>query len=119
MPLNHYYDLNNNNYPHDQTNMFYSSGQQPIAPSTINNQQHALLGPRFSGGNVNPNVLMLPPNQHPRSGGSLPDLRNENVFSNATNNHSHNHYQQPFFTTAPASHSTNNDDLYALVSLGC
>ncbi|CAF1055151.1 unnamed protein product [Adineta ricciae] len=114
MPVNHYYDLNNNNYPHDQTNMFYSSGQQPIAPSTITNQQHALLGPRFSGGNVNPNVLMLPPNQHPRSGGSLPDLRNENVFSNTTNNHSHNHYQQPFFNTAPASHSTNNDDLYAL-----
>jgi hypothetical protein len=78
---NHYYDLNNNNYMNDRTNVFYPPLQQNVGSSTTNNS-HTLLGTRYSGENSYSNVLMLPPNQHSRNGGSLPDLRAGNIYNN-------------------------------------
>jgi hypothetical protein len=97
---NHHYDLNNNNYANDPNNMFYPPiSQQNMGSSPTNN---ALLGPRYSGGNVNSNVLMLPPNQNPRgNGGSLPDLRLGSVYNNNNNNQ-----QISFSTAVPSQTST-------------
>jgi hypothetical protein len=74
----------------------------PIGPTTSlpsstmvsnpSNNTHTLLGPRYSGGSTGSNVLMLPPNHHPR-GGSLPDLRTDN---------SYHHQQQISFSTTPS-----------------
>ncbi|CAF0742952.1 unnamed protein product [Adineta steineri] len=102
----HQFDLNHNinpNYMNGRTNMGYSLAQmatpigptaslptQPVASAPSNNT-HTLLGPRYSGGSTGSNVLMLPPNHHPR-GGSLPDLRTENTF----------HHQQVSFSTTPS-----------------
>ncbi|CAF1098707.1 unnamed protein product [Rotaria sordida] len=99
--LNHNLNYNlNHNYINGRTNVVYPLSQiatpigpttslptQPIVSSPPNNT-HTLLGPRYSSGS---NVLMLPPNHHPR-GGSLPDLRTENAF----------HHQQVSFSTAPS-----------------
>lgn len=100
-----YFDLNNNNFPNNGTNTFYQSPQtlsipqQNVAAST-NNAPHSLLGPRYSGGNITPNVLMLPPTQNSRAnGGSLPDLRFGSAFMNGNN-------QQAAFSIVPSSAST-------------
>jgi len=90
----HYYDLNNNNYVNDRTNQFYPPILQQNVGSSTTDTPHTLLGPRYSGGNTNSNVLMLPPNQNLRGGGSLPDLRTGNVYNN--NN------QQISFSTVPS-----------------
>ncbi|CAF1204810.1 unnamed protein product [Adineta steineri] len=120
---NHYYDLNNNNnYCDDQGNMFYLSAQQPIASSssTNNNNTHTQLGPRFSCGNNNSNVLMLPPNQNSRigNGGSLPDLRNGNVYNNQqlsfSTNQSQQQQQQQHFLRSPSPQENGDGDLFAL-----
>jgi hypothetical protein len=102
----HQFDLNHNlnhNYINGRTNMNYSLAQMatPIGPTTSlpsstmisnpSNNTHTLLGPRYSGGSTGSNVLMLPPNHHPR-GGSLPDLRTENSY----------HHQQVSFSTTPS-----------------
>ncbi|CAF2494030.1 unnamed protein product [Rotaria sp. Silwood2] len=125
----HQFDLNHNlnhNYMNGGANIVYSLSQiaTPIGPTTSlptqpivsspSNNTHTLLGPRYSGGS---NVLMLPPNHHPR-GGSLPDLRTENAF----------HHQQISFSTTPSPPTSTtqhffrssslqkngDDDLYAL-----
>jgi len=130
----HQFDLNHNinhNYNNGRTNVVYSLSQMatPIGPttslptqpvaSTPSHNTHVLLGPRYSGGSTGSNVLMLPPNHHPR-GGSLPDLRTENTF----------HHQPLSFSTTPSpptsitqhffrssSPQQNGDgDLYALVN---
>ena len=82
-PHQHHYDLNNNNYPNDRTNLFYPSMQQQnIESSTANTIHHTHLGSQNNPDN-NPNVLLLPPNQHPLyGGGSLPDLRFGNIYNN-------------------------------------
>jgi hypothetical protein len=89
----HHYDLNNNNYVNDRTNQYYPSIPQQNIGSSTTDTPHALLGPRFSGENNNSNVLMLPPNQNIRGGGSLPDLRTGNVYNNN---------QQISFSTVPS-----------------
>ena len=89
-----YYDLNNNNYRNGQTNLFYSQaeGQSMQQQTMVSNNTHMQLGARYSGGTHNSNVLMLPPNQYPRGGGSLPDLRVDNGYNN----------QQTSFSTVPS-----------------
>jgi hypothetical protein len=76
--------------------MFYTPmSQQNMGTSFTTN--NTLLGPRYSGGNMNSNVLMLPQNQNQRAnGGSLPDLRLGSVYNNNNNNQ-----QIPFPTNAP------------------
>lgn len=99
----HQFDLNHN-YHNGRTNPVYPLSQMatPFGPTTslpnppiVSNPAtaipHATLGPRYSGGSTGSNVLMLPPNHHPR-GGSLPDLRTENSF----------HHQQVSFSTVPS-----------------
>jgi hypothetical protein len=80
----HNYDLNNNNnnYVNDRTNYFYSTVPQQNIGSSTTHTPHTLLGPRYSSGNNNSNVLMLPPNQNLRNGGSLPDLRVGSLYNN-------------------------------------
>ena len=104
-PQHHQLDLNHSlhhNYANGRTNVHYPSSQVPtqgtpatsLAAQTIgssSNHAHAALGPRYSGGSTGSNVLMLPPNHHPR-GGSLPDLRTGNAF----------HPQQSSFSTTPS-----------------
>jgi hypothetical protein len=102
----HQFDLNHNlnhNYNNGRTNIVYPLSQiaTPIGPtislptqpvvSSPSHNTHTLLGPRYSGGSTGSNVLMLPPNHHPR-GGSLPDLRTENAY----------HHQQLSFSTTPS-----------------
>jgi hypothetical protein len=102
----HQFDLNHNlnhNYINGRANVVYPLSQipTPIGPTvslptqtvglSISNNTHTLLGPRYSGGSTGSNVLMLPPNHHPR-GGSLPDLRTGNGFQ----------HQQSSFSTTPS-----------------
>jgi hypothetical protein len=98
----HQFDFNHN-YNNGRSNLAYplSHIPTPIAPTTSlptqpivsspSNNTHTLLGPRYSGGSTGSNVLMLPPNHHPR-GGSLPDLRTGNAI----------HHQQLSFSTTPS-----------------
>ena len=86
-PPQHLYDLNNNNdyandhiYSHPSASIVTTSMPQQTVASSPLQTYHTLLGPRYSGGNNTSNVLMLPPNQHPRGGGSLPDLRTGDVY---------------------------------------
>lgn len=94
----------NHNYHNGRTNVVYPLSQmatpfgptmslpsQPVVSNPTTNMPHAMLGPRYSGGSTGSNVLMLPPNHHPR-GGSLPDLRTDNSL----------HHQQISFSTAPS-----------------
>ena len=91
----------------------------PIEPTQSvpsSNNTHVLLGARSSSGS---NVLMLPPNHHPR-GGSLPDLRSENSFH-------HPQLSSSTISSPPTStplqtifrlsslQKNGNDDLYILV----
>jgi hypothetical protein len=88
----HQYDLNNNNYTNDRTNVCYlPMPQQNIGASTTNPNTHTI---RYGCGNHNSNVLMLPPNHQSRGGGSLPDLRLGSVYN--TNN------QQLSYSTVPS-----------------
>jgi hypothetical protein len=108
------YDFNNNHhYSHEQINLMHPLSQIPMpqqpttttttttaSSSSSHNHSHTPLGPRYSGGNSSSNVLMLPPNQHPRGGGSLPDLRMGDM-------NQHHHYQVSFSTTpSPPSSAT-------------
>ena len=98
----HQFDFNHN-YNNGRSNVVYPLSQMatPIGPTTSlptqpnvslqSNNTHTLLGPRYSGGSTGSNVLMLPPNHHPR-GGSLPDLRTGNGI----------HHQQSSFSTTPS-----------------
>jgi len=94
----------NHNYHNGRTNVVYPLSQmatpfgpttslpnQPIVSNPTTNMPHVMLGPRYSGGSTGSNVLMLPPNHHPR-GGSLPDLRTDNSL----------HHQQISFSTTPS-----------------
>ena len=111
-PSPHQYDLNNNNhnYIHEQVNPNYSMTSAPVmtmpqqttVSSTTNHQNHAQLGLRYSGGNSSSNVLMLPPSQGPRGGGSLPDLRTDNNFQQTLNS----------FLTMPGTGSTNGAEQF-------
>ncbi|CAF1025535.1 unnamed protein product [Rotaria sordida] len=114
-----YYDLNNNNYTNNETNIFYPSiqtlsvPQQTIIPSTTNN---TILNTRYNNVNNNSNILMLPPNQHARNGGSLPDLRCGNVYNNNNNNNqqlsSTSMTQQ--FLRSPSPQQNSDGDLFVL-----
>ena len=129
------YDFNNNHhYPQEQINMMHPLSQIPMpqqqqqptttAPSSSHNHSHTPLGPRYSGGNSSSNVLMLPPNQNPRGGGSLPDLRMGDM------NHHHHHHQVSYSTTpsppssatqrlfrSPSSEQNNEADLFIWVNI--
>jgi hypothetical protein len=118
----YYYDLNNNNYANGSTNAFYpptqSFPQQTMMSPTTNNT-HTLLGPRYSSGTNNSNVLMLPPNQNPRGGGSLPDLRVGNGYNNQQTSFSTvpsppTSTQQQFFRSSSPQQNSDGD-LYVLV----
>jgi hypothetical protein len=102
---NHQFDFNHN-YNNGRSNVAYPLSQmltpiglgpttslptQPVVSLQQSNNTHALLGPRYSGGSTGSNVLMLPPNHHPR-GGSLPDLRTGNGIL----------HQQSSFSTTPS-----------------
>lgn len=116
----HQFDFNHNlnhNYMNGRTNVVYPLSQvatpiapttslpsQPVASSPSSPNTHTLLGPRYSGGGSN--VLMLPPNHHPR-GGSLPDLRTENSF----------HHQQISFSTTPSPPTTATQQFFRSTSL--
>lgn len=106
----HQFDFNHNlnqNYINGRANVTYPSSQMvtPFGPTTSlpspaivpspSPNTHALLGPRYSGGSTGSNVLMLPPNHHPR-GGSLPDLRTDSSY----------HHQQMSFSTTPSPPTT-------------
>jgi hypothetical protein len=101
-----YYDFNNNNYANGRTSINYSQApslpQQTIVPPVATNNTHTSLGSRYSSGSNNSNVLMLPPNQHPRGGGSLPDLRTGNGFNN----------QQVSYSTVPSPPTSTNSQFY-------
>ncbi|CAF3363091.1 unnamed protein product [Rotaria socialis] len=113
-----HFDFNHNlnyNYMNGRSNVAYPLPQIPTpiapttslptqpAPSSPSPHTHTLLGPRYSGGS---NVLMLPPNHHPR-GGSLPDLRTENAF----------HHQQVSFSTTPSPPTTTAQHFFRSSSL--
>ncbi|CAF2409838.1 unnamed protein product [Rotaria sp. Silwood2] len=109
-----YYDLNNNNYANNGTNIFYPSiqtlsvPQQTLIPPTSN----TVLNSRYSGGNNNnSNILLLPPNQHSRGGGSLPDLRVDSPYNNQQLSSSST-TQQFFRSSSPQQNS--DGDLYVL-----
>lgn len=101
IPSQNYFDLNNNNYASNGAHNFcpttqtFSIPQQNVLPP-VNNANHMLLSVRYSGGSNSSNVLMLPANQHCRSGGSLPDLRVENPYNNP----------QVSFSTVPSTSTT-------------
>lgn len=102
----HQFDFNQN-YINGRTNVTYPLSQMatPFGPTTSlpspavvpspSPNTHTLLGPRYSGGSTGSNVLMLPPNHHPR-GGSLPDLRTDSSY----------HHQQVSFSTTPSPPTT-------------
>ena len=110
----HYpYDFNNNHhYPHEQMHPMYPLSQIPMqqqqttaaAASSSHNHSHTPLGPRYSGGNSSSNVLMLPPNQNPRGGGSLPDLRMGDM--------NYHHYHQVSYSTTPSPPSSATQRLF-------
>jgi len=128
MQPNQYFDFNNNNYANDQANLFYSPAQalqqtlsSPAAvATTLTNTNHTLLGPRFSGGSSNSNVLMLPPNQNSRgNSGSLPDLRNGNYYNNNNNNNQLSFSTDPsppqHFLRSLSPQQNSDGDLFVLV----
>ena len=128
----HLYDLNNNNNTYANEQMIcYSSAstattsmlQQTVTPSP-GHTIHTLLGPRYSGGSNTSNVLMLPPNQNPRGGGSLPDLRTGDVFYHAPASYStvpspSTSSTQRFFRSSSPQQQNNDGDLFILVETDC
>lgn len=112
-PSTYSYDVNNNNYPNDQTHLFHA----PIV------QQNSIsYSPqRYIGGNNNSNVLMLPPNPYSRNGGSLPDLRLESVYNPPDQTMIFSTLSSPSPTASsqcfrsPSPHENGDDDLFSLV----
>ena len=125
----HFYDLNNNNntYANEQMNCHSSASiatTSMLQQTVTSSSGHTLLGPRYSGGNNTSNVLMLPPNQNPRGGGSLPDLRTGDVFYHAPASYStvpspSTSSTQRFFRSSSPQQQNNEGDLFILVEADC
>lgn len=99
------HNFNPNQSQYQQTNQFDFNNNNCTNNDRTNSFHQSINETHFHNGNTSSNVLMLPPHHYPRGGGSLPDLRFDNNFSNDS---------QHYFRSISPQHNSNGD-LYMLV----